>query len=60
MKSQQIRTAIVWAVVILAQSFLMKDTPNFNSMFFLLLGASTIQIGILSTKAKKYNCSVKK
>jgi len=53
MKSTQIISALVWAAVILALSILMKDSPNFKSMFILLIGASTIQLGALSSYSRK-------
>jgi glucose-6-phosphate-specific signal transduction histidine kinase len=47
MKNFLILSAIIWAVVILAASYLMKDHENYQTLFGVLLVAAGLHNGII-------------
>jgi glucose-6-phosphate-specific signal transduction histidine kinase len=53
MKNLLIISAIIWAIVILAASYLMKDHDNYQSLFGVLLVAAGLHNGIIYNALKK-------
>lgn len=56
MKKVKITNALIWAVIIMLNSYLFKESTNFYTMFFILIACCYAQISLLDYAFKKSMC----